>query len=197
MQTTTHALIALTGFQRKSIPRSGWAAVIGSVLPDAFIAVFIPVTFARGISAQQAFDVEFFNEPWATIGAISNSFPLWSLVLVAGVILRSRNPQAGKLVTVGALSGLAHLVVDFFTHATDAHRHLWPISNWRFESPFSYWEVEHHANFVMPIEGAIGLVAVKLLWPRTTSKLQRIGLVLVGVVAVGLLVSPIVRLADS
>ena len=197
MNTTTHALVAIAGFQRKAVSKSAWAALVGSILPDAFIAVFLAVTVSQNLPFQQIWDVEYFREPWVTTGAIFNSFPLWLGLLVFGLFLNRNSSKVGKLITVGALSGLSHLVLDFFTHADDAHQHFWPISTWRFESPFSYWDVEHNATFVMPVEGAIGLLATQLLWPRTESRFLRGLLALMATLSLLLLLSPLLRiLAD-
>ncbi len=197
MQTTTHALIGLAGFQRKSLRGSGWAAFIGSVLPDAFIAIFLASSIAKKTPADQRWKVEYFQEPWQKMGAVSNSFPLWTAALATGAALRIVHPQTGKLITKAAASGLTHIAIDFLTHADDAHQHFWPLSDWRFNSPISYWDTNHHANKVMPIEGAIGLAATKAIWPRTTSIAQKSGLAALGASSAALLVAPIMRrLAD-
>jgi hypothetical protein len=42
-------------------------------------------------------------------------------------------------------------------HGRDGHRHFFPVSGWRFESPPSYWERERHA-------AVVGLVELALVW---------------------------------
>lgn len=193
VQTNTHALIGLAGFWRRPLRGSGWASVVGAVLPDAFIGALLAVSRAKKIPNKQIWSEEYFKEPWVTRGAISNSVPLWSALLLGGTILKVVHPKTGELVTIAAKSGLSHLAIDFATHADDAHQHFWPISDWQFNSPVSYWDVRHHANYVMPVEGAIGLAAIKSLWPKTTSILQRGGLVLFGAASTALVLGPAIR----
>jgi len=40
-------------------------------------------------------------------------------------------------------SASLHMLCDLPVHHDDGHRHFLPISNWRFESPVSYWDPEH------------------------------------------------------
>jgi len=197
MNTTTHALVALACFQKKSVPRSGWVALIGSILPDAFLAVFVAVMLINRTPADQIWEVEYYKEPWTTIGSISNSFPIWFFLLGLGIILKNRSNYLGTLITIFSLSGLSHLVLDFFTHSDDAHLHFWPISSRRFESPFSYWDFDHNAVYVMPIEGLIVLYASSVLWKRTSSKIYKALLVVSIIIGSAQLISPIIRLISE
>src|SRR5439155_24072487 len=47
---------------------------------------------------------------------------------------------------------IGHNVVDFFTHHAEAHAHFYPLSDWRFQSPVSYYERDHHARVYMTAE---------------------------------------------
>ena len=174
MNTTTHILLAQAVFRRRSLPRSGWAAAAGGLLPDAFLAIFLGVSLVRGVERQTLWTVEYFQEPWSTLGAFSNSFPLWASITIAGLGTRALASNAavkirGKLLVAFGASGLGHVLLDFLTHADDAHRHLWPVSDWRFHSPISYWDPAHNARWVMPVEGFIILGCVVVLWKQTTS----------------------------
>jgi len=139
----------------------------------------------------QIWDIEYFKEPWTTIGSVSNSFPVWITILVFGFLLKQKLNIAGTLISIVGLSGLAHVILDFFTHADDAHQHFWPISSWRFESPFSYWDVDHNAAFILPIEGLIVLLSSYLLWKRTSVKFYKVLLALSIIIGFVMLLSPI------
>ncbi len=54
------------------------------------------------------------------------------------------------------VSMLLHAAADLPVHGKDAHRHFLPFSSYRFISPLSYWDVEHHAKWVGALE--LGLV---------------------------------------
>ena len=44
-----------------------------------------------------------------------------------------------------ASSGFLHLTLDFLLHNQDARSQLWPLNNWIFISPLSYWGKNHYA----------------------------------------------------
>jgi membrane-bound metal-dependent hydrolase YbcI (DUF457 family) len=87
-----------------------------------------------------------------------HSFPL----LGAAWLVARRTGRTGW--AAGFLSALLHAACDLLTHEEDAHRHLWPLSGWRFASPVSYWDPAHHGHLFAPLEMAAVLVAVALLW---------------------------------
>ena len=37
-------------------------------------------------------------------------------------------------------AALVHLTLDFPLHNDDARAHFWPLTNWKFTSPVSYWD---------------------------------------------------------
>ncbi len=193
MNTTTHILFAEAVFRRKTIGRSGWAAAAGGLLPDAFIGVFLVSAAVQDVSRDDLWDVEYFKEPWATIGAISNSFFLWGILAIGalvGIVAGTSDPvkAKSKIVAVFAASGLSHVVFDFLTHADDAHQHLWPISDWRFFSPVSYWDPAHNSHWVMPLEGILILACVVVLWRQISSTAMRVVLGLSAGIGVALIV---------
>lgn len=116
-------------------------------------------------------------------GAIFNSVPLYLLLAVIGLMLIQKS--WGKLLLVFALAALIHIVTDLPVHADDAHKHFWPVSNWRFYSPFSYWDGDHHARYVSLVELGLALGAVLLLWRRFKAKWMRIVLGLCAVFLIG------------
>ena len=173
MNTPTHVLIAEAVFKRTDVAYSGWAAAVGAILPDAFLGVFVGWALTQRLPQQQIWDVEYFKQPWQTIGAISNSFVLWGLALGIGIAggraVSEKVATFGRLLTIAAFSGLSHLVSDFLTHADDAHMHFWPLSETRFISPVSYWDNNHHARWIMPIEALLIFGSVFILWRQASS----------------------------
>ncbi len=51
-------------------------------------------------------------------------------------------------------------------HAGDGRAHFWPISDWIFHSPFSYWDRGHHAGWIGPLELLVTGVLFVVLWRR-------------------------------
>ena len=91
-----------------------------------------------------------------------------------GYFARSR--VWGKLLLVLALAALIHIATDLPVHADDAYRHFWPLSDWRFYSPLSYWDNNHHAFWVSKVDIALALGSVAVLWKRHPTRWVKIAL---------------------
>ncbi len=64
---------------------------------------------------------------------------------------------------VFCVSIICHCLLDLPVHHDDAHRHFFPLSNYRFISPFSYWDVNHYGRVVAAIELLLVLIANPLV----------------------------------
>lgn len=54
---------------------------------------------------------------------------------------------------------IGHSLLDIPVHNDDAHRHFFPLTDYKFISPLSYWDVNHHARIVAGAEMLLVLVA--------------------------------------
>ena len=159
MNTPAHMLLGAALFGRSGQARLIWAAVLGALAPDASLYVMAGVSlFVLNIPPQVVFDELYFSDSWQTVFAIDNSVFLWGLLLA---IAWWRRWPAG-LAFAGA--GMLHLALDFPLHAGDGRRHFWPLSDWVYVSPVSYWDSAHHAIWVAPVTVAICLVAYAVMW---------------------------------
>ena len=61
------------------------------------------------------------------------------------------NSLPGKLLFA---SMLLHVAGDLPFHHDDGHRHFFPFSDWRFESPISYWDRDHYGGVFAWVEAA-------------------------------------------
>ncbi|WP_037310276.1 hypothetical protein [Ruegeria halocynthiae] len=159
MNTPAHLLIGAAAFARPAQGRILWAAVIGSLLPDLSLYVMAGVSlYVLGIPAQVVFDQLYFSPAWQTVFAIDNSFILWGSALLVGLW------RGWRVLTVAASAGFLHLAMDFMLHAGDGRPQFWPLSDWVFDSPISYWDSSHHALWVAPVSVAIcaGLYVILL-----------------------------------
>ena len=84
-----------------------------------------------------------------------------------------------------ALAALVHLAGDLPLHADDAHRHFWPVTDWRFHSPVSYWDPAHHGTLASVAEGVLGVVLCVVLWRRFPARWVRALVALAAAVYVG------------
>lgn len=176
VNTPAHLLIGAAVWGRQRSRGVIMAAFAGALLPDLSLYLMAGVSlFLLSIPPQIVFDELYFSDAWQTVFAIDNSFILWGLLL-GGAIWR-RAPWAVALTGAAFL----HLCLDFPLHHDDGRPHFWPLSGWVFESPFSYWDRDHGAMWLAPIEGAAASAAAVILWQ------QRIGVALGAFVAILLL----------
>lgn len=173
MNTPAHIMMGVALCARRDVRYSGPAAAFGSLLPDLSLYLLAGVSlFVLNIPAQVVFGELYFSPTWQAIFAVDNSFIFWGAALI-GALLKNR-----PLVVAFASAGLLHLVFDFPLHHDDARRHFWPISDWRFESPFSYWDSAHHAGMVAPVGLLIVLISAIVILRRWQSWPVRIAVLL-------------------
>jgi hypothetical protein len=68
---------------------------------------------------------------------------------------------------------IIHILGDFALHHHDAHRHLFPFSDWRFRSPISYWDPRYFGQIVGPLEAIAVVLGCIILTRRFTSSRAR------------------------
>lgn len=174
MQTPTHVLIAAAAFARPGKAAINTAALAGGFLPDAFLFSVWGWSKIAGVSESDLWGQLYFTDGVQLGQAVSNSFPLFGAILIAALAMRLR------AAAVFAGAALLHLFCDFMLHAEDAHRHFWPLSAWRFESPVSYWDPAHFGLYVAAIEATIGVALIVVLFRRFRAVWIRSVLVLAG-----------------
>ena len=181
MNTQTHLLLAAALFVRPGRPRANAAVIAGALVPDAGVYGLFAWSKLAGVPETEVWRTIYFAEPMQTVQAVCNSAPLYAALLVVGFALGERRAglamppyNGGWWAAVGplhwlalfALAALVHLAGDLPLHADDAHRHFWPLSDWRFYSPVSYWDRDHYGGAFSIIEAVLGLVLCAVLWRR-------------------------------
>jgi hypothetical protein len=165
MNAPVHMLVGMAVFGRRGARMRTSVAALGAVLPD--LPAIGTVLWARWIDGRTPTEIYrnlYFSDPWQAFFAPWHSFFVWTGVLMVGLIGR------WTLIQVLAAAALLHLVCDFPIHADDAHRHLWPLSDWRFRSPISYWNPAHHGDIVQPVELALAFGLIIFLFLRHRSR---------------------------
>ena len=176
MNTPAHLLLGTAAFGRRDAPRVTAAAAVGSLLPDLSLYVLAGGALAAGVPAERVFRDLYYSDAWQTVFAIDNSVFVWGAVLAAGLALRR-----AWVVALGA-AALLHVALDLPLHHDDGRPHFWPLSDWVFESPLSYWDVRRGAGWVAPLEALLALACAILLWRRHAAWWAR-GLVVAAVAA--------------
>lgn len=169
MNTPTHLIIGAALCARRDRPGSLIAAFAGGLAPDVPILVMVLyATRIAGVPAHEVFGSLFHSESWQRVFAIDHSFAVWGGLLIAASLFRF------PLLVAFSGSGLAHAVVDFFTHRTDARKQFWPLTDWVFRSPVSYWDAQYWGSVVAPIEALIVIVLTVVLVRRMDRWWQRL-----------------------
>jgi len=179
MITSTHAVLSLAVLSKRGERKRNLSVLAGSLLPD--MAIFLWATYqalVNDVSGEEMWDKLYFEPPMQTLIAWFNSIPIYGALALIGFLAQKKEKTKtwGKLLMLFALAGLIHIATDMPVHSDDAYRHFWPISDWRFYSPLSYWDVDHHAGWVGKIDVAIALVSIAVLWVRHPTRWVKIAL---------------------
>lgn len=161
MNTPVHLVIAAAAFAKPNKPKVTWAALAGGLIPDfSLYALAAWSLFIQGNSTDYVFQTQYFSDAWQGVFAVDNSFFVWVLVIAVGIWMKKH-----WLWALGG-AGFLHLCLDFPLHHDDARPHFWPLSDWVFESPFSYWDQDHYGDLIGLLELGLCLVLLVVLWRR-------------------------------
>jgi len=161
MNTPAHLLLAAAVFAKPECPKITTAAITGALFPD--ISLYIMASFSLlvlGNTPNHVFNVQYFSPLWQQVFAVDNSFILWGML--AAFALWARKPWL--IAFTG--SAILHLCFDFPLHHDDARMHFWPVSNWIFHSPISYWDSNHYGQIISVLEQLMAVGLFILLWRR-------------------------------
>ena len=161
MNTPAHLLFGAAAFGDPKRRYTTSCALLGALAPDISLYLLVAMAlFIQQIPPQIVFGEMYFSEAWQRVFAVDNSFILWGGALA--LALWRRIPW---LVAFCA-AGLLHLVTDFVLHNEDARMQFWPLSDWVFRSPFSYWDTRYGAAWIGPLEVALSALMLVILWRR-------------------------------
>ena len=166
MNTPAHIVANLIVLDRNPSTRNSWLIVAGSFLPDLPMFYFYFVEkMIRQTQEHMIWSVSYYDPKWQNFIDFFNSLPL----ILLGLGLAHFKKYKGLQLFFGGM--LLHVMLDFPLHHDDAHRHLFPLSDWRFKSPFSYWDPQHFGTIFLPIEIALVVVcSILLVWRYPTMK---------------------------
>ncbi len=173
MNTQAHLLLGAAVLGRRNEPARNTAAVLGSLAPD--LTMFAMVAWqgwVLGRTGSQIFGEDYFSPFWQEVFAISNSLIVFGAVAAVGALVRR------PWLLVFGLAALLHVVTDIPLHVDDGHPPFWPLSDWIYRSPYSYWDARHGAGFIAPAEFALSCALAIWLLVRHRSWSLRIGIVL-------------------
>ena len=176
MNTPSHVILNLALLGHRSRPHA--PVFWGALVPD--LAMFVFYAWAKLIAQLDEATIwrETFFEPfWQVIFAVGNSIPL-ALLMMAIALGLKRYAPTWHLLSNSALflaaSMLLHDLADLPLHAEDGHRHFWPLSNYRFASPVSYWDPDYHGTLAALGELCLVFLASWRIWRLLRSRWARI-----------------------
>ncbi|MDJ0688501.1 MAG: hypothetical protein QNJ41_08320 [Xenococcaceae cyanobacterium MO_188.B32] len=158
MNTPSHYILNLALLGKTIAPKDNIAITIGAILPDIPIFLFYFVAkFIYKLPEQKIWSEAYYQPVWQNIIALSHSIPLALVGLIMFIYLD------WKTGAVLCISMICHCLLDLPVHHDDAHSHFFPLSNYRFISPFSYWDVNHYGKIVAAIELLLVLIVNPLV----------------------------------
>ena len=167
MMSQTHILVASALMAKPGEKLRNTAVLLGAFIPDAAIYGLFVWSKIAGIDEKKVWDELYWQEPWQTYTAAGNSVFLYLAMLVISLIALRNAPvvhRIGIFLIFFSLAALTHLAGDFPVHHDDAHRHLWPVSDWKFISPVSYWDPNHNGRIFSILEVFLGIALSILLF---------------------------------
>lgn len=183
MNTAAHVVInsALLGGNKR--PTLVVAILIGSLVPDLpMMAFYAWSKFITKASEQVIWTELYFQQEWQDFFDVFNSIPL----IVVGIGLFFLLNRQWLTAFFGGM--LFHAFADLPLHQQDAHRHFFPFSDWRFESPVSYWDPAYHGDIVSAIEAFLVLSGVVFLYRKQSHRGLKVSFVLIGVFHISYLI---------
>jgi hypothetical protein len=164
VQTPGHAVINLSLITAYGASDAAVPILLGAILPDVPISIlYVREHYLHHVPDEVIWRDHYQRPFWQNLIHGMHSFPLSAAGLTISLALGS---------SFGAFffaSALLHALGDFPIHVEDAHRHFWPLSNYRFISPVSYWDLRYHAREVAAVELLCVSAACLWLWVRQIS----------------------------
>ncbi|MGF1460015.1 MAG: hypothetical protein ACFBSG_13435 [Leptolyngbyaceae cyanobacterium] len=163
MNTPSHSILNLAILDRAGLKGCTWPILIGSWLPDIAMFVFYGWASWQQLPPATIWQEAYYEPFWQNIFAVGNSIPLAMLGIGWGLWRRQR-----WAIALFA-SMLLHHLGDLPLHHEDAHQHFWPLTNYRFVSPVSYWDRDHYGMYGALLELILTAIASLHLLKRLRS----------------------------
>lgn len=147
MKSPSHYILNLAILGKPASPDLNIPITIGALIPDLPIYIFYFVAkFIYRMPESKIWSEAYYEPFWHNSTALFHSIPL------AGIGLLVAYGTKWKWGVFLFASMILHSLLDLPVHNDDAHRHFYPFSQYRFISPFSYWDTNHYGRIVSLVE---------------------------------------------
>ena len=154
MNTPSHAILNLAILGTGQLPQANLAIAVGGVLPDIpIVAFYVWTKFIQKLPEGKIWSQSYYQPFWQNLVALFHSMPLAAIAWLIAYYFQ------WQIIQLACLSLLLHSLLDLPVHHDDAHRHFFPLSDYRFISPISYWDPKHYGSIVALVELLLVLVA--------------------------------------
>ncbi|MDQ4127444.1 MAG: metal-dependent hydrolase [Actinomycetota bacterium] len=176
METYSHAFFtwALAKHGVKAGRDAGIAGAVGSALPDlpsfAATAYYVGPAYLRdgwsSMDSEELLDAIYFTGPFGTTGSILHSAVPPVVLLVLYWLLELGRSDRRRIVLWFLLGWLGHTVADFLTHVDDVRPLFWPITDWTWSSPVSYYNSAYYGREFFAVSHALIFLIMAALLVR-------------------------------
>ncbi|MEO0437030.1 MAG: cobalamin biosynthesis protein CobQ [Pseudomonadota bacterium] len=169
MNTPAHLILGAAALAHEKRRGSVSAALSGAMAPDLSLYLLVGWhILVVGTPAELVFRDFYYSEKWQAIFAVDNSVFIWlALLLLASF-------RGWLWLKVCSVSALLHIALDLPLHSGDGRPHFWPLSDWVFASPVSYWDERYYGWLVGPMEVVLCAGLTLILFKRFRSTLPRV-----------------------
>ena len=166
MHTDAHAFYTwvLAKHGVKAGRAAGIAGAVGAALPD--VPSFAGTAFYGirdgGMWNEESLEAIYFSGPFGATGSALHSIvPVGALLALYAALGRGGFDR--RRILLWFLIGWAgHTVADFLTHVDDTRPLFWPLSDWEWSSPISYYNPLYYGREFLALEHG-GMLAIMLL----------------------------------
>lgn len=173
METYSHAFFtwALAKHGVKVGRAAGIAGAVGAAFTDlpafAGTAYYIGPAYLRdgwsSMDTEEVLDAIYFSGPFGGTGsALHSAVPVVAL-LVLYRLLNLGGRDRRRILLWFLLGWLGHTVADFFTHVDDVRPLFWPLSDWTWSSPVSYYNSAYYGRQFFVVNHVLMLLTMALL----------------------------------
>ena len=176
IETYSHAFFtwALAKHGVRAGRAAGIAGAAGAVLPDvpsiAGTAYYIGMPFLlegwSSMGSEKVLDSIYVSGPFGATGiALHSAVPPLALILLY-VLLKLGRRDRRRILLWFLIGWLGHTGADFLTHVDNTRPLFWPLSDWEWSSPVSYYNPLHFGREFFAVSHSLILLIMAALLIR-------------------------------